>query len=178
MNYKTSPLFILLLFSGCQSAPEQTQKNELTYFDLKGFFQKESSRLSKSDPVITKTVSVNDSSETKRIHIPDWNKELEIFREADINKTAWKNMFKISKTTDKQQYATDNEKISVKNVTLFYNNDASNEVRGVQIIVKNTNLLYNSTDTLIYFPDSIYQIRKSQNILLLSKKNYQITGKF
>lgn len=180
MNYKTAPFFILLLFSGCQRTPEQLQKNELTYFDLRGYFEKEIARLSKAAPVITKTVRVNDSSETKKNRIADWKRELEIFKDADINKTAWKGLFKITRPGYDLQYTTDNEKIPVKEVTVFYKKGSTqkNEVSGLRILIKNTNLLYNSTDTLIYYPDSIYQVKKAQNILFLSGKRYQISGKF
>ena len=178
MNYKTS-FFILLLCSGCQRTAEQMQKNELTYFDIKDYFEKESARLSKTSTFITKTVSVNDSSEAKRTQINNWAKELEIFKDADINKNAWKGLFKISKLGDKQQYTTDNEKIPVKQLTIFYRkgNTQAPEVSGLQIIVKNSNLLYNSNDTLLYYPDSLYQVKKTQNILFLSSKRYQINGK-
>ena len=180
MNYKTASFFILLLCSGCQSAPEQMQKNDLTYFDLKGFFEKESARLSKTSPFITKTVRVNDFSETKRIRITDWNKELEIFKDADINKNSWKGLFKITKLSDKEQYTTDSKKVPVKVLTVSYKKGSTqvNELSCLQIVVKNTNLLYNSTDTLIYYPDSLYEVKKTQNILLLSSKLYQISGKF
>lgn len=178
MNYKTASFFILLLCSGCQRTPEQMQKNELNYFDLKGYFEKESIRLSNAAPIITKTVRVNDSSETKTTRIADWDKELEIFKDADINKNAWKGLFKITNLNSDQQYTTDNEKIPVKEVTVFYKNAQLNDIKGLRIIVKNTNLLYHSSDTLIYYPDSIYQVKKTQNILFLSNKRYQISGKF
>ncbi|WP_225869617.1 hypothetical protein [Pedobacter psychroterrae] len=156
------------------------QKNELTYFDLKGYFEQESIRLSKAAPLIVKTVRVNDSSETKTTRIADWRKELEIFKDADINKTAWKGLFKITKVNGDQQYTTDNEKIPVKELTIIYKKGSTqlNALKGFRIVVKNINLLYHSTDTLIYYPDSIYQVKKAQNILFLSDKRYQISGKF
>ncbi len=77
-------LFLLLLFGCIDKAKEQ--RPELTYFDLKGYFDREVSRLSKSNPVITKSVKVNDSTEAKTIKIGDWKRELSIFYDADINK--------------------------------------------------------------------------------------------
>ena len=177
MKYNSSSLLVLLFLFGCQGQPEQKQKNELTYFDLKGYFEKEVSRLAKANPVVEKTVSVNESAETKKLRIADWKKELEIFTDADINKAAWKGMFKVSQQSGYQLYTSDDEKIPVKELRLFYT-EAGKELRGLQIVIHNTNMLYTSSDTLAYYPDSLYQVKKSQDILLLSKKNYQIKAKF
>ena len=179
MNCKNPYFFILLLLFGCQDVPEQRQKNDITYFDLRGYLEKEAARLSAASPVVSKTVSVNDSSETKHIKISDWSKELEIFRDADINKAAWKGMFKITKHQDTVEYMSNNENIPVKKLKLYYQKNSNKTIlQGFQVIINNTNMLYNSTDTLLYYPDSLYQAKKSQDILLLSKKNYEVTGKF
>ena len=129
-------------------------------------------------PYITKTVSVNDSAETQKIRVVDWNKELEIFKDADINKAAWKGMFKVDKRVGTTHYRSDDEKIPVKKLSIFYEDGDNRSIRGLQLIISNNNILYESRDTLVYYPDSVYQVKKSQDILLLSKKNYQITGKF
>jgi len=44
-------------------------------------------------------------------------------------------------------------------------------------VISNKNILYSSGDTLVYYPDSLYEIRKHQKIKLLAQKTYQITGK-
>lgn len=179
MNYKTASFFILIFLSGCQDTG-QKHKNEVTYFDLKDYIEKESIRLSGLAPLITKTVAINGAAETRKVSIADWDKELESFKDADINKAAWKGMFNITRSASIWKYTTDNEKIPVKELTIFFKKGSNNEdeVSGLQVIVKNVNILYDSTDTLSYYPDSIYQVKKEQNILLLSKKNYQVTGNF
>jgi len=178
MSLKTTSYLLLLLLFGCQDKTEQRQKKELTYFDLQGYIEKESSRLTLLSPYITKTVSVNDSSETMKLRVGDWNKELEIFKDADINKAAWKGMFKVNERAGTTHYTSNDEKIPVKKLSIFYKNGDHKSIQGLQLIISNSNMLYDSRDTLVYYPDSVYQVRKSQDILLLSKKNYQITGKF
>lgn len=165
---------ILLVISGCNPA-ESNQKNDLSYFDLKGYFEKESLRLSKSNPVFTKTVVVNKSAESKKIHIADWAKELSIFSEADINRSAWKGLFRTVQSADQKVYTSNNEKVPVKELLITTKNG---KVSGIRILMKTTNMLYSSSDTLSYYPDSLYQINKKQEIRLLSEKNYNITGKF
>lgn len=145
------------------------------YFDIKEYFAKEAVRLEKKNPLVHKTVMVNDTSEGKAIKIENWEKELSIFSDADINRSSWKGQFQKKETKDGEVYTSDNEKVPVKEVTIY---KRKNLVYGLQILIKNTNSLYTSADTLTYYPDSIYEIRKTQHIRLLSEKNYRITGKF
>ncbi|MFA4871270.1 MAG: hypothetical protein WC623_23930 [Pedobacter sp.] len=165
---------ILLVFSGCNPA-EKSQKNDLSYFDLKGYFEKEALRLNKRNPVFTKTVMVNKSSETKKIQIRDWEKELSVFSEADINRSAWKGLFHIEKNMEQEVYTSDDKKVPVKEVLITKRGE---KVQGIKILMRTNNMLYSSADTLSYYPDSLYQIKKKQEIRLLSEKNYIITGKF
>ena len=165
---------ILLVFYGCNPAAKN-QGDALNYFDLKGYFEKEAARLTKNNPVFTKTVTVNDDAESKKIRIADWTKELSIFSDADINRNAWKGLFKTTNTGDQEIYTSDHEKVPVKEVRITKRNG---EVYHIRILVKNTNILYNSADTLSYYPDSLYQVKKKQHIKLLAEKKYTITGKF
>ena len=165
---------ILLVLYSCNPAAKN-QRNTLKYFDLKGYFEKEAARLTKNDPVFTKTVTVNGAAESKNTRIADWTKELSIFSDADINRNAWKGLFKITNTGDQEIYTSDQEKVPVKELRITKRKGV---VYHINILVKNTNMLYSSTDTLSYYPDSLYQVKKKQQIKLLAEKKYTITGKF
>jgi len=164
----------LLFFLSCGHT-EQQQVHPQQYFDLKGYFQKEAARLNKTKPLVFKTVSVNDSSESKKIRIADWNKELANFSDADINKTAWLGMFKVEKNDQQEIYSSNDDKILVKKLQISRNN---NKITSIRILLNTSNYLYHSTDTLAYFPDSLYEIRKTQQIKLLSVKKYRVKGTF
>jgi hypothetical protein len=165
---------ILLVFYGCNPAAKN-QRDTFNYFDLKGYFEKEAARLTKNNPAITKTVTVNDAAESKETRIADWTKELAIFSDADLNRNAWKGLFKAVNAGNQEIYTSDQEKIPVKEVRIIKRNG---EVYQIRILVKNTNILYSSADTLSYYPDSLYQVKKKQHIKLLAEKRYTITGKF
>jgi hypothetical protein len=166
--------FTLLFLYGCTPSVKE-QKGSFTYFDLKGFFEKESARLNKSNPVITKTVMVNGSTETKKIRIADWQKEFAMFSDVDINRSAWAGLFSTDKDSKRELYTSNNKKVPVKEVLIL---KRDNKLYGLQVLVKNTNMLYSSADTLSYYPDSLYQVKKKQHIKLLSEKNYRIIGRF
>ncbi len=164
-----------LLFISCNNSADKKQKTNLTYFDIKGYFEKEVIRLTLKNPLITKTVSVNGATESKHIKIADWKKELTLFSDADINRASWKGLFEFKKSNDQELYSSNNEKVPVKELLVIYKN---NKVLGIKILIKNTNSLYTSIDTLSYYADSLYQVKKIQNIKLLSEKSYTITGSF
>lgn len=165
---------ILLVFYGCNPTAK-SHKDTLNYFDLKGYFEKEAARLTKENPVFTKTVMINDAAESKKTRIADWKKELSIFSDADMNRNAWKGLFKITNNGGQEIYTSAQEKIPVKELRIARRNG---KVYHISILVKNSNILYSSADTLSYYPDSLYQVKKKQHIRLLAEKKYTITGKF
>ena len=165
---------ILLVFLSCNPA-EKDQKNTLTYFDIKGYFEKEVLRLARINPLVTKTVAVNELPETKQIRITDWTKELSAFSDADINRSAWRGLFNKKSTGQEEVYSSDDKKVPVKELTITKRNG---QVYGIRILIRYSNVLYSSADTLSYFPDSLYQVKKKQQIKLLDEKNYSITGRF
>lgn len=168
-------LLMILFFGACNSAAPKKQSSSLQYFDLKDYISKEAARLKKVNPGIDKTVMVNNAQEHRKLKIADWQKELSVFSDADINKSAWQGLFKLRKDAASETYLSDNEKVPVKSLKISYR---SGRVSGVEILISNANSLYTSNDTLSYFPDSLYQLKKTQHIKLLKEKNYHITGRF
>lgn len=168
-------LIFTLTFVACNQREESKANTDLLYFDVKGYFNREAIRLNKINPLIRKEVSINNSIERKTAKVGDWEKEFSIFTNADINKTSWKGSFKIQKSPQFESYISNNKRIPVKKVFVFKTN---NELKKIEVIIYNKNILYTSGDTLIYYPDSLYQIKKHQKIKLLKAKSYIITGKF
>jgi len=175
MRRKTVCGFLLLLSLGCINDTEVAQQRELTYFDIKGYFEGEVSRLSKIKPSIHKSVEVNDSLERKQLRITDWRKELSIFSDADINRASWKGLFSVNKQQGSETYVSDDDKIPVKEIKITFD---QKHLKSLLIIIKNSNSLYTSQDSLFYYPDSLYRVKKVQHIKLLKEKHYEIKGRF
>jgi hypothetical protein len=168
-------VFFCLLIACCAACnlKEQEKINAKTYFDLAGYFNQEATRLTKKDIFIDKTVVVNNQTESKKIKV-NWLNEFNSFISSDINKDSWKGSFKIIKNDNLNSYLADNDKIPVKKIEIGYRNQ---KVAFIKIFVVNTNSLYTSKDSLSYYPDSLYEIKKTQQIKLMSKKEYRVTGK-
>ncbi|MFF5382854.1 hypothetical protein [Pedobacter suwonensis] len=167
------PVFALALFS-CNQRKAAEANTNLAYFDIKGYFEKEISRLQKLNPVVNKSVSVDGTVENKNVKIADWTKELAIFVNADINKTSWKGSFKTNQENGVDIYTSDHKKIPIKKVSITWKGQKAGKI---EIIIDNKNILYQSQDTLTYCPDSLYSIKKHQKIRLLKNKRYSVTGK-
>ncbi|OWK71199.1 hypothetical protein [Pedobacter sp. AJM] len=168
-------LVFALAFLSCNPHEEPKANTGLPYFDLKGYFGNEIMRLKKAKPIVNKTVSINGVKENKSLHINDWDKELAIFIDADINKNSWKGSFKTNRKDDIITYTSDNKKIPVKKISVT---EKSSKISRIEIIINQKNILFQSQDTLTYLPDQLYQIKKQQKIRFLSTKNYAVIASF
>ncbi len=166
--------FLIVFISSC-TQKEQNKVQIKSYFDLKGYFEKEADRLNKTKSKINKSVAINGETEHKIVKIEDYKAELSSFISSDINKASWKGAFNIQKKGNSTIFSTSNEKIPIKKLEVQYVN---NKIRFIQILIETDNILYHSIDSLTYFPDSLYEIKKIQKIKLLKEKKYVVVGKF
>lgn len=173
-NARAALIFSLFICS-CKPAANEQRNTDSEYFDVKGYFDLEVARLSKLQPTIQKTVAVNGEAETKAIKITDWKHELSAFNDAEINRASWKGLFSVSKKENENVYTSNDKKVPVKKLKVVL---VKGRINRISIIIQNSNILYNSIDTLTYCTDSLYQVKKQQNIRFLSNKNYLIEGKF
>src|SRR5580700_9983482 len=89
-------LFILgFALLACLPACKPRIKNNGA-FDLSGYFKKEAARLKKLNRPVIKTVFHNGVTETKTVHISNWEQELGLFIDADINKPTWRNNYNVN----------------------------------------------------------------------------------
>lgn len=164
---------LLFLISGCFSDAEEDQKNVNYFFDLKSYFSNTAKNLAKTNPLILKSVSKNEASETKKIKIKDWQQELALFIDADINKPAWKDRYVKDSTAIKIIYTAKEKDLKTQKIVI---NMMLGAPKKIEIETEITNFLYQTREHLIYYPDSCYSIKKSQNVFLLGQNNYKITG--
>ena len=166
--------FLIILYCSCSQKQQDIPQGE-PYFNIKNYFEKEADRLTKLNSTIIKTVSIDGVSEQKKVKIKDYKKELNTFISSDINKASWRGAFVVKKEENQILFTSDNEKVPVKKVQIQFE---KNKVKSIQIVVKTINILYHSSDTLTYFPDSLYEIKKMQKIKLLNSKRYSVVGRF
>jgi hypothetical protein len=161
--------------AACQQ--KEIRNKQLEYVDLQGFFSAEAGRLNAQKPTFTKTVSINGKTESKLLNKSiDWEKELSVFKEADINKPAFRGMYQIRTSPNRTIYTTLSKNVPVKRIEVEFGD--AKKPTGIRIFQLTKNMIYQSTDTLSYYPDSVYSIHKKQVVRVLGTTFYTINGKF
>jgi hypothetical protein len=145
----------------------------LTYFDLKGFFTKDTLYLNHLNKPVVKTVSHNGATESKKVKVTDWGRELGLFIDADINKPAWKNSYNVTANDTFLIYRAKYPELKMREMLIKKDKD---KVKWILIFNLTKNILYTSSEKLTYYPDSLYLIEKSQHVKLMGNNNYRIQG--
>jgi hypothetical protein len=169
-------LLLLLCGSYACNKPEIKETGaELKYFDLKEYFKKEATRLTKQNPLVDKTVGHNGTAENKKVHIGNWEKELNLFTESDINKPAWKLSYNVQAGDDSIVYNAKYPELETRQITI---RKKAGQVTEIAIVNNTHNILYNTTEKLIYAPNAWYLIEKMQKVKVMGANNYRIKGVF
>ncbi|MEO6149702.1 MAG: hypothetical protein ABIN95_14610 [Mucilaginibacter sp.] len=164
---------MIILISGLQACKPDVKVITAKFFDVKGFFEADSARLMKLDPIVKKTVSHNGKAETKSLHIKNWGSELSLFINSDINKPAWHDGYTIVETPDLMRYTAKEPDLKTRELTI---KKQGGKVQSITIVNSTKNLLYTNTEKLYYRPDSLYRIEKTQHVRLIGTNNYKIEG--
>lgn len=167
-------LFILLFIFNSSCSSREEMKTKTAFFDVKGFFESEVKRLTNKKSTVNKSVRQNDHSEIKKNHSVDWGNELALFIASDINKSAWKDSYKVSGDSVHFNYVAIDTNLRTRSVEI----KKDQQGRAVFFKIKNMtrSKLYESSEELTYIPDSIYTINKNQSVRFLGKNTYQISG--
>ena len=113
----TKKIFLIsLLLTSCNQDKELLNKK---YFDLKGFSKSIIQTLERQKPDVRKTWQIGKQKEIKNTNDIDWAKELSLFAEADLNKSAFVNSYEISENQNIINYRLKkSESLPVKTMTI------------------------------------------------------------
>ncbi|RZA01359.1 MAG: hypothetical protein EOP47_11020 [Sphingobacteriaceae bacterium] len=164
---------IILLLPACKPAIKDDGVTA-KYFDLKAYFKADAARLSRIKKTTLKTVTHNGATETKEVKIDNWERELSLFSEANINKPAWRDSYKIQTTPTIVIYTAKDDDLKTREIIV---NKTADKVKYIVIYNYTKNILYYTKEKLTYWPDSLYKIEKTQQVRLLGLNKYVITGK-
>jgi len=146
---------------------------ELKYFDIKGFFTADTARLNKLNILVLKTVNHNGITESKKVKIGNWGRELDLFISSDINRPAWKDSYKIISSDSSVIYEATDPDLKMREMVI---KNINGKVKWILIYNRTKNVLYQTTEKLSYFPDSLYIIDKSQSVRIMGANYYKIKG--
>lgn len=111
----------------------------------------------------------------------DWKEELDAFKEADINRPAWRGQFKIDTISLERVYVitykTDNEEIPVKNVVITVDKD-TRQCLQVTVDKRTENFLYSSDQSLFFTTGEGYMMKGKLSVNYLFESEYSIESEF
>lgn len=168
------PLFFLL--SGCSETPAEVKPDNRRYFDLKGFFDQEIQQLSRVTKV--KKIAVVDGVREERIiDSLNFEDELEIFSNADINRPAWSDKYRIDSIfNDEKQlaqlrYTATDEDLRTQKILVDLEMD---KVSKIFIENSSSSVVADTRQLLTYIPATGYIIESHQQVTFTDDNSFLI----
>jgi hypothetical protein len=171
-------LLLSLFLASCTQSENKIQSK--TYYDLAGLINQQISDLSAKKPLVEKTVILADKQELIETKDIDWNKELELFLQADLNKQSYQSGYTID-TKDKivSYQLKAGEKLSVTQLLIEF--DEKDLPKHIEATMHTNNYLYESdkklTADLVNNQLKTYKIEGYQELFVGSRKNFGVVGK-
>lgn len=130
--------------------------------------------------MVEKTVVLADKQESIETKDIDWNKELELFLQADLNKQSYQSGYTIDVEEKRIRYKLKaGEKLSVTQLIIEF--DEKDLPKHIEATMRTNNYLYESdkklTAELVNNQLKSYKIEGYQELFIGSKKNFSIEGK-
>jgi hypothetical protein len=166
-----------VLFS-CRNPVGDAHQETDRYFSFKSYFKSQARQLKSTNVKLEKTIIKDGISETKNIDSVKWENELKLFADADLNKKAWIDLYRIDSINADGKtivtYTSTDSSLQVKNATIIFDGDAVSEIR-IESSLKN--FYYESFLHLDYIPGVRYYIKGSQMIRISKNHSFDIEGK-
>ncbi|MBK1441986.1 hypothetical protein JHJ32_18455 [Parapedobacter sp. ISTM3] len=166
--------FSVWVISCTGSADVQSDSQTSPYFGLEAYFNSEATRLQERAPTVTKTVSKNGETETHDVRIGNWQNELALFIESDINKPAWQHSYQVDSTASLLTYTAIDPDLRTEQITV--EKDTNGHIKRIRIVNKVQNMLYQTGEQLDYYPDSLYRIIRKQRVQIIGESNYAVSA--
>ena len=141
---------------------------EKPYYDVKGFFDGETKRLTEGGMKIKKTVTVNGKSETKIIEKPNFEEEFKMFVASDINRPAWSDKYHVNQKPSGNQdfikeYWAKDKNLKTQSLKIMQENDATSFK--MEIHNRDKSVVTKSDSYLFYDRNNGFSITNSQQLV-------------
>ena len=174
-------LLALCIFISCNNESNKTEQSssEKTYFDLAKAVQNDISTNSKNKCGEEKTVLINVINETKKSDTVDWEKELQVLLDCDINKPSWKGKFDTQILDDRQKYVytSNSAKIPIRKMIVNYE-QKSGKIISIAIEKKISTILFSNEQQITYFPEKSFKINARQRAFFMKDFNSEVEIKY
>ena len=156
-RYIISFFVCFAVLTACIEVQDRTELAQKPYFDLPAFAQKQIDLLDSlstnvaNKPVVTKKVIIGENIEEVElsgndVDYPVWEKELQLFKEADINKPVLLNSYEAMEKDDVKIYKALEVELNIQELKVTYEGD---KVKEIYLKLNEENYLYTSYKDLV-----------------------------
>ncbi|MCC6726735.1 MAG: hypothetical protein IT258_19695, partial [Saprospiraceae bacterium] len=160
-------LLLVVFLTSCTSDNKAIRtKNQIRFFDLKGYFDGEIKRLGNSG-IATKLVVVGGLNESKKDSV-DFKRELGLFAISDINRPAWSDKYACDSTFMDGNLVSLNikaldEKLKTQQIEIGFKDGL---VSRIEIKNNSSNSITTSSQVLVYEPSIGYTVESQQKVAM------------
>jgi len=174
-------LFLSICVQACSSSENKQKVNY--YYDLESKMVAQIKLLNKSTAIFHKTTLAEGKSETKELNNIKWEKELAFFLQANINKSAFRNMYEETESqsgdTVFKTYEAKDSQLKVEKLVVGLSKNTQDLVC-VEARICTDNYLYSAQRVLkLYCKDNqlqSYCIRGRQKMIFSEPEYFEITA--
>ncbi|MDX2001228.1 MAG: hypothetical protein SFW35_02280 [Chitinophagales bacterium] len=151
------------------------------YFDIKPFVQQEAQHLAQQNISVLKIAYLDGKEEKKQMQfsLDAWQSELAPFNEADIDKPAFVQKYRVDTLTMDSStcisYTATEKHQRTRWMKVFFKDGKAFRT---EAFLEADNPFYKSQQTLVYDHTKGYSVTGSQDILILGKDNFKVEGQF
>lgn len=180
-------LLLLCLFTfSCDSSTTQTASKPV-YFDVAGYVKGQIQALSAQKPTVAKNAFINQKTNSQTTKAIDWEKELELFVQADINKPAFRNSYSVARPdslTYQYTLKLTEEKLTVRALTVKLDSTTRQPAQ-ITALLKSENPLYQSERRLVLESGANgakgwgvrkYQVEGFQQLTYFDRNEFRVRG--
>jgi len=174
---------IVLGAAACgQPAAPADQPAQDAFFSLLRYFDAEADRLAAADVRVDKQITINGKAETHAAMQIDFADEFLLFRNADINRVAWLDKYRVDSTFANGQlvqldYESLDKELDTEHIRIEFD-PAGAAVRQLSVVRTTQSALATNRQELAYAPGKGYQIRTHQTGIMGQPTTIAIVGTF
>lgn len=185
---KPSILLFLCLFAfACDNSSTQTASKPV-YFDVAGYVKGQIQTLSTQKPTVAKNAFINQKANNQTTQDIDWEKELDLFVQADINKPAFRTSYTVVRPDSLTYHYTlkpSEEKLTVRALMVKLDS-VTRQPAQITAVLKSENPLYQSERRILLesgvnkakgWSIQKYQVEGFQQLTYFDRNEFRVQGK-
>jgi hypothetical protein len=173
----------LLLIAACHHEPVASNvvSGQKNFFDLKGYFDGEIQRLQSIGSRAKKVVLANGKHEEQIVHSINFQQELSVFSESDVNRPAWSDKYVVDTAFNEQRQISHlhikaiDEKLKTHKIDIDFKNTF---VTRILIENNSSSSIASSSQVLIYEPRFGYSIESNQKVAMSDGQIFKVVVQF